>query len=100
MDSFTIAEVNIERLSFHHTEEQKELALRSKQELEASGIFSKPIVTKILPAQEFYPAEEDHQYFYKKNPKAYLEDGLNLDEMNSLKIIGRNKFIIDFLPIN
>lgn len=59
---------------FYHTEEQKELALRSKQELEASGIFSKPIVTKILPAQEFYPAEEDHQYFYKKNPKAYLED--------------------------
>src|SRR5690606_31538901 len=43
---------------FYHDEEQKQLAEASKKELEESGRFQKPIVTEILPAGPFYPAEE------------------------------------------
>lgn len=56
---------------FYHTEEQRIIAEKSKESLEASGRFSKPIVTGILPAATFYPAEEYHQDYYKKNPFRY-----------------------------
>lgn len=59
---------------FYHDDEQKLLAQNSKQSLDLSGKFSKPIVTQILPAVAFYPAEEYHQDFYKKNEKEYKED--------------------------
>ena len=54
-----------------HTPEQKELAVKSKQELDASGKFNKPIQTDILPAKPFYLAEEGHQNYYMKNPSHY-----------------------------
>lgn len=56
---------------FHHNDEQRELAERSKADLQASGKFDKPIAVKILPASSFYPAEDYHQYYYKKNPMHY-----------------------------
>lgn len=56
---------------FYHTETQKEAALASKERLQASGRFDKPIATDILPASTFYPAEEYHQDYYKKNPLRY-----------------------------
>ncbi len=56
---------------FYHSEEQRRLAEESKQQLEASGRFNKPIVTEILPAKPFYRAEESHQHYYKKNAFHY-----------------------------
>ena len=56
---------------FYHNDTQKRLAERSKEELEESGIFGEPIVTEILPAREFYQAEEYHQDFHKKNAFRY-----------------------------
>lgn len=56
---------------FYHSEEQKRQAEASKRELEASGRFSRPIVTPIVPAVTFYPAEEYHQGYHKKNPLRY-----------------------------
>jgi peptide methionine sulfoxide reductase msrA/msrB len=56
---------------FYHDEEQKRIAEESKADLEKSGRFSKPIATEIVPLTEFYPAEDYHQDYYKKNPLRY-----------------------------
>jgi peptide methionine sulfoxide reductase msrA/msrB len=56
---------------FYHDDEQKRQAEESKRELDASGRFSKPIVTEIVPFTEFYRAEEYHQDYYKKSALRY-----------------------------
>ncbi|WP_042223641.1 peptide-methionine (R)-S-oxide reductase MsrB [Oceanobacillus manasiensis] len=56
---------------FYHNEQQREIAEQSKQELDQSGRFSKPIFTPILPAKPFYLAEEKHQDYYKKQSFHY-----------------------------
>lgn len=71
---------------FYMNEEQKEIAEASKAALQNSGRFTKSIVTKIEPAQPFYPAEEYHQDYYQKNSLHY-----NLYRQGS----GRAKFIKD-----
>jgi methionine-S-sulfoxide reductase len=53
---------------FYRGEEQKKEAEASKAALAKSGKFDKPIVTQIVPATTFYPAENYHQEYYRKNP--------------------------------
>jgi peptide-methionine (S)-S-oxide reductase len=56
---------------FYHDENQRKLAEESKAEIQKSGKLKEPIVTEIAPLKQFYPAEEYHQDFYKKNPVHY-----------------------------
>jgi peptide-methionine (S)-S-oxide reductase len=53
---------------FYHSEEQKQLAEKYKDALDKSGAWENPIVTEILPATEFYKAENYHQDYYTNNP--------------------------------
>jgi peptide-methionine (S)-S-oxide reductase len=52
---------------FYHSEEQGELARRSKEDLERSGRYNKPIVTEIIQATAFWRAEEYHQHYFEKH---------------------------------
>ena len=56
---------------FYYSPIQKKLAERSKAALDKSGKYDSPIVTKIQPFTNFYPAEDYHQDYYKKNPFHY-----------------------------
>jgi peptide-methionine (S)-S-oxide reductase len=56
---------------FYQTDDQKRLAEESKRTLEQSRRFTQPIVTELVMASQFYPAEDYHQDFYKKNPIRY-----------------------------
>ena len=56
---------------FFHTPEQEADARASKEELERSGRHRRPIVTEILPAAEFWPAEEHHQCYLAKRGQTH-----------------------------
>jgi len=56
---------------FYHDEEQRRLALQSKAALEKNKPFKGLVLTEIVQATAFYPAEEYHQHYYKKNPVRY-----------------------------
>lgn len=56
---------------FYHDDEQRRLAEETKKEMADSGRFDGPIVTEIVKAGAFWPAEDYHQDYYKKNPKRY-----------------------------
>jgi peptide methionine sulfoxide reductase msrA/msrB len=69
---------------FYHNQEEKQKAEAAKKALQESGVYDNPVVIEIVPAGTFYPAEDYHQDYYKKNPVRY-----NLYTFNS----GRYQFI-------
>lgn len=89
---------------FYHSEEQKAMAETSKQALEASGRFDVPIVTPILPACEFWQAEEYHQDYHQKNPTHYksYRRGSGRDDFireNWAKIKDREELSANLTPL-
>ncbi|MFN2542177.1 MAG: peptide-methionine (S)-S-oxide reductase MsrA [Chthoniobacterales bacterium] len=56
---------------FYSTDEEKKIAEASREKLTRSGKFKKPIVTEILPAMKFYPAEAYHQKYYQQNAEHF-----------------------------
>lgn len=53
---------------FYHDETQKRAAESVVTELSAQGLWTDPVVTEILPAPAFYPAEDYHQHYFARNP--------------------------------
>jgi peptide-methionine (S)-S-oxide reductase len=66
---------------FFHGDAQRQQALASKSALERSGVLRKPVVTRIVAAGDFWPAEGYHQDFWKKSPVRYHQyrDGCGRD---------------------
>jgi peptide-methionine (S)-S-oxide reductase len=56
---------------YYHDADQKRIAEESRAQLEKTKPFKAPIVTEMVAAGEFYPAEEYHQDYYLKNPVRY-----------------------------
>ena len=57
---------------FYHDEDQRHTATRIREELAKSGRFEKPVTIEITKFVAFYPAEQNHQDYYLKNPWRYL----------------------------
>lgn len=54
---------------FHHSDEQRRVAESLVEELEEAAIWDDPIVTEIAPLETFYPAEDYHREYYRRNPQ-------------------------------
>ncbi len=76
---------------FYHDENQKREAEASKERLAKSGKFDQPVVTEIVPASKFYPAEEYHQKYYVKNAGHYYLYKVGSGREGFLKKIWKDK---------
>jgi peptide methionine sulfoxide reductase msrA/msrB len=63
---------------FYQNDEQRIISEKIIAELSASKKYSKPIVTELVPTMPFYPAEEYHQNYLRKNPGGYCHVDLSL----------------------
>ena len=76
---------------FYGNAEEKKIAEASKEKLTRSGKFKKPIVTEILPAMKFWPAEDYHQKYYRQNPERFeaFEEGSGRESFKKEKWSGK-----------
>ncbi len=76
---------------FYHTPEQKALAEKYKQELDASGAFNSSIVTEIVPVGKFYKAEDYHQNYYNLNSSQPYCSYVITPKLEKLKKVFKDK---------
>lgn len=88
------ADVGIQYRSmiFYHNAQQKRIAEESRKRIERSGMYKDPIVTKIEPLSNFYPAEDYHQNYYQRNSDApYCRIVINPKIQKLMTEFGENK---------
>lgn len=81
---------------FYHDAKQKRLAEAAKAELQASGVYDKPVVIEIVPFSQFYTAEQYHQDYYKKNPLRYNFYTFNSGRYQFIKKVYGEDYELDF----
>lgn len=81
---------------FYHNAEQKQQAEAAKTALAESGIYDEPVVIEIVPLEKFYPAEEYHQDYYKKNPVRYRLYTFNSGRYQFIEKVYGEDYELDF----
>jgi len=81
---------------FYNNPQEKQIAEAAKQSLQASGVYKKPVVIEIVPASTFYPAEEYHQDYYKKNPLRYKYYTFNSGRYQFIESVYGKNYELDF----
>ncbi|WP_144821095.1 peptide-methionine (R)-S-oxide reductase MsrB [Marinobacter piscensis] len=81
---------------FYHNAAQKRLAQTAKKQLQASGIYSKPVVIEIVPLDTFYAAEKYHQDYYRKNPLRYKFYTFNSGRYQFIEEVYGDDYELDF----
>lgn len=69
---------------FYHGKEQAQAARGAIEKLEKAKVFPNPMVTEVVPAGPFYPAEEYHQRYLEKNPRGYCSHHLESKEVRKV----------------
>ncbi|MDN6308751.1 peptide-methionine (S)-S-oxide reductase MsrA [Psychrobacter sp.] len=81
---------------YYNNDQERQIAESAKQSLQDSGVYENPVVIEVLAASEFYPAEEYHQDYYKKNPLRYKAYTFNSGRYQFIESVYGEDYELDF----